>query len=84
MDEPGRAGDDERRRQREGQREAEGGRSRLRVLVEHLVEVPHAKEQEGVGLVFLGPMELVHHGDLGLLGLRPLRLLPFGLGLAGL
>ena len=45
----------------EGQVEHAGGG--LRVLVEHLVEVAHAKQQQGVGACPLGLLVLLHHGS---------------------
>ena len=44
----------------EGKVQLLGGK--LRVLVEHLVEVPQAEEQDGVFILFLDLQVLPHHG----------------------
>ena len=48
-----------------GQRQLEGARGRQRVLVEHLEEVAHPEEQDGVAVARLGVEVLPHRGGDG-------------------
>ena len=47
-----------------GQRQAEQPRGEHRVVVEHLVEIPEAEEQERAGILRLDLLVLPHHGGL--------------------
>ena len=60
-----------------GQGDIEDGRGRLGVLVEHLVEIAQAEEQEGVGMELLDAEILLHHrGQGGFVGHRSPQLYP--------
>jgi hypothetical protein len=48
-----------------GQRELEGTRGHQRILVEHLVEVAHAEEDDGAGVLALRVLVLAHRGRQG-------------------
>jgi hypothetical protein len=48
-----------------GQRDVEQARGALRIVIEQLVEIPHAVEQQHVRMLRLEAQVLLHHGSVG-------------------